>query len=51
MDAEKEITALAEAVGVLEPDHYDGAEEWGAGLLMAMVAFGLSVVAMGEWLW
>ncbi|WP_018119389.1 hypothetical protein [Corynebacterium mastitidis] len=46
--SDSELTALAEVVGVLEPEHYDGREEWAVGMLMALFVYGLTVMAAAE---
>lgn len=46
--SEAELTALAEVVGVLEPEHYDGRGEWGVGMLMALFVYGVTVMAVAE---
>lgn len=46
--SESDLTALAEVVGVLEPEHYDGRDEWGVGALMALAAYAMTVMALQE---
>lgn len=46
--SEAELTALAEVVGVLEPEHYDGREEWGVGALMALFVYAVTIMAAAE---
>lgn len=46
--SDSELTALAEVVGVLEPEHYDGREEWGVGMLMALFVYAVTVMAAAE---